>query len=173
VLSGGRGVAHLKDNYKHTTFHYRYLFNFLAVATTTLLASAIARQERGGPRRVVSAAFALTLFAGLLQTAALQAGAVPLLTLFSGGQPSPETLGLSLAYVRIRALGAVPALLSMVAQAACVGAKDSKSPLRAVVMQVHAPRSSWRGPQRNGRAGGRGGGVLARAAERPRRRRAR
>ena len=37
-----------------------YLANFLAVATTTLLASAIARKETGGARRVVAVSFFIT-----------------------------------------------------------------------------------------------------------------
>ncbi|KAJ1475995.1 hypothetical protein T484DRAFT_1826395 [Baffinella frigidus] len=37
-----------------------------------------------------------------------------------------------MAYVHIRGIASIPTLLSLVAQAACIGAKDSVSPMKAV-----------------------------------------
>ena len=178
-----------------------YVANFLAVATTTLLASAIARREpgggpnigfkllkeselvlartlpflsiyclkmmvvgmAGGARRVVSVSFFITTVVGTLMTIFLVAFAKPLIRIFTGGSGAAElTIDMyghaartldktlfratpvlfvsmfdkaasrSMMYVRIRGLASIPTLLCMVAQAACIGAKDSVSPMKAV-----------------------------------------
>jgi len=57
--------------------------------------------------------------------------------LFAGsGEAARVTLSRSLSYVRIRGAGSAPTLLAMVAQAACIGAKDADSPLRAIGQYV-------------------------------------
>lgn len=115
-----------------------FLVNFLAVATTSLFASSIARNE--GPaasRRVVGVAFSISTMVGIVMSFALIFGGPAMLKLFIGsGSDAAETFELSLSYVRVRGLGAAPTLLCMVAQAACIGAKDSISPLRAVAVQA-------------------------------------
>mmetsp|Transcript_42090 Transcript_42090/g.99219 ORF Transcript_42090/g.99219 Transcript_42090/m.99219 type:complete len:621 (-) Transcript_42090:39-1901(-) len=110
-----------------------YLANFLAVATTTLLASAIARKETGGARRVVAVSFFITSMIGAGMTAMLLIFARPLIRFFTGGSADAEaTMEMSMAYVHIRGIASIPTLLSLVAQAACIGAKDSVSPMKAV-----------------------------------------
>jgi len=114
-----------------------FLVNFLAVATTSLFASAIARNEKAGARRVVGTAFTISTFVGIVMSFALIFGGGSMLKIFIGeGSEAAETFDLSLSYVRVRGLGAAPTLLCMVAQAACIGAKDSVSPLRAVAVQA-------------------------------------
>ncbi|EKX35441.1 hypothetical protein GUITHDRAFT_46072, partial [Guillardia theta CCMP2712] len=112
-----------------------YLANFLAVATTSLLASALAKNDKEGARRVVACAFTISTLIGLGMTAALTAFGRVMLGWFTGsGQAAADTLDLSMRYVLIRGLGSAPTLLCMVAQAACIGAKDADSPLRAVAI---------------------------------------
>eukprot|EP00290_Baffinella_frigidus_P034088 CAMPEP_0180332300 /NCGR_PEP_ID=MMETSP0988-20121125/42446_1 /TAXON_ID=697907 /ORGANISM="non described non described, Strain CCMP2293" /LENGTH=602 /DNA_ID=CAMNT_0022319911 /DNA_START=154 /DNA_END=1961 /DNA_ORIENTATION=- len=92
-----------------------YLANFLAVATTTLLASAIARKETAVDDR---------------DAPDLREAPDPF---FTGGSADAEaTMEMSMAYVHIRGIASIPTLLSLVAQAACIGAKDSVSPMKAV-----------------------------------------
>lgn len=110
-----------------------YLANFLAVATTSLLASAIARNDLVAARRSVACAFSISMVMGLGMSVGLYVFGETLVGLFAGsGEAAKVTLSRSLAYVRIRGAGSAPTLLAMVAQAACIGAKDADSPLRAI-----------------------------------------
>lgn len=112
-----------------------YLANFLAVATTSLLARAVANNDIPAARRHVGVGFSIAVGIGMAMSAVLFVCGEALVGLFAGsGEAARETLSRSLDYVHIRGLGSAPTLLAMVAQAACIGAKDADSPLRAIAV---------------------------------------
>ena len=134
-----------------------YLANFLAVATTSLLAGAIAKNDIVAARRHVGCAFSISLAVGFAMSGTLYVFGEILVGLFAGdGEAARTTLSRSLSYVRIRGAGSAPTLLAMVAQAACIGAKDADSPLRAIaVVSVFNIFLDWLfvGPFKRGVAG--------------------
>lgn len=134
-----------------------YLANFLAVATTSLLAGALAKNDIVAARRHVSCAFSISLAMGTAMAGMLFFFGEFLVGLFAGdGEAAKKTLSRSLAYVRIRGAGSAPTLLAMVAQAACIGAKDADSPLRAIaVVSIFNVFLDWLfvGPFKKGVAG--------------------
>ena len=78
--------------------------------------------------------FSISIGTGILMSLGLYIFGEALVGVFagSGGEAAKATLSRSLSYVRIRGAGSVPTLIMMVAQAACIGAKDAESPLIAI-----------------------------------------
>ncbi|KAL7536866.1 hypothetical protein ACHAWF_005587 [Thalassiosira exigua] len=122
-----------------------YLFAFLNVATTNLFASALARgvsekknragaDERPG-EGVVRTAARTSLYCGIGVMAFLLVCAKPLIALYIGPEAaaSPGLLDAAHEYVTIRALSMPTSLLGGVLQAALLGAKDSVTPLIAIL----------------------------------------
>ncbi|CAM9161887.1 unnamed protein product [Phaeothamnion confervicola] len=110
-----------------------YCFAFLAVATTNLLATALADKDETEAQRVVSHALAIAVSFGVAVLAAVQLFAPFLLRVASGGS-SPALIPPALLYTRFRILSAPFCLGAMVAQAALLGAKDSLTPLTVVLI---------------------------------------
>jgi MATE family multidrug resistance protein len=101
-------------------------FNFLAYATTPLVAAARGRGDVAGAGEVVSQAFTLAAFIGVLAAAALAAGAERFVELFN---PTVEVERLAVDYLRVRSL-ALPALLVITAgHGAFRGMQDTRTPL--------------------------------------------
>jgi Na+-driven multidrug efflux pump len=114
-----------------------YLFAFLNVATTNLYASARAQAGEDSDRAesVVRTASRVSLYCGLGLTAFLFAFARPLLALYIGPKAAatPGLIDDAVAYVKIRALSMPTTLVLGVLQAALLGAKDSVTPLIAIL----------------------------------------
>lgn len=110
-----------------------YLFAFLNVATTNLYSSAGTDSDRG--ESVVRTSSRVALRCGLGIMLFLWLTSKPLLKLYIG-QAALETPGLlesATDYVRIRSLSMPTSLLLGVLQAALLGAKDSVTPLIAIL----------------------------------------
>ena len=107
-----------------------FMFAFLNVAATNLLASAETSEEK---KYVAARATTLALVMGVVAAAILVIFADVALQIFIGGEAGPAVQGLSLSYARIRALGLPFLLVSNALTAACLGAKDSMAPLKATV----------------------------------------
>lgn len=112
-----------------------YLCNFLQVATAALVSREISKNDFVAARRSIGCAFSISIGLGVLMTAGLYLFGAQLVGLFAGGGDTAKaTLSRSLAYVIIRGLGSAPTIFGMVAQAACIGAKDTRSPVIAVAI---------------------------------------
>jgi putative MATE family efflux protein len=110
------------------------LFNFLAYATTPLVAAARGRGDLRGSGDVVRQAIALGLAIGIGAGAVLAIGAPLLVSLFD---PGPGVAGPAVSYLRIRAT-ALPALLVITAgHGAFRGFQDTRTPL-ALTLVVNA-----------------------------------
>ena len=116
-----------------------YLFAFLNVATTNLYSSALAKNndDTTSPdaEGVVRTAAQVALNCGIGIMLFLFAVCRPLLALYIGEQAAstPGLLDSAVSYVTIRALSMPTTLLLGVLQAALLGAKDSVTPLIAIV----------------------------------------
>ncbi|CAJ1947588.1 unnamed protein product [Cylindrotheca closterium] len=114
-----------------------YLFAFLNVAATNIYSTARAQQGEQSDKAesVVRTASRVALRSGIGLLLFLLAFARPLLSLYigHGADNSPDLLDSAVDYVNIRALSMPTSLLSGVIQAACLGAKDSVTPLIAIV----------------------------------------
>ena len=102
------------------------LFNFLAYATTPLVAQARGRGEIAESGRIVQRALVLAVVIGLASTALMVVGARFLVELMGAG---PEVVGDAVAYLSIRAF-ALPALLIITAaNGAYRGFQNTRTPL--------------------------------------------
>jgi len=109
-----------------------YLFAFLNVATTNLLATAAANSDRDEMQLVLATAKRYALRCGFGVAALLLFAAPAMLNLYVGSSAAAEIVGPASNYVRIRALAMPIALLSNALQAALLGSKDSMTPLIAL-----------------------------------------
>ena len=146
-MGGAGSAAQLAALGPATTFidGSLYLFAFLNVATTNLYASALAKGESEKKNRsgndelpgegVVRTAAKTSLYSGIGLMFFLLAVARPLIALYIGPEAaaSPGLLDASHEYVKIRALSMPTSLLGGVLQAALLGAKDSVTPLIAIL----------------------------------------
>ena len=109
-----------------------YLFSFLSVATTNLVASALTGEEaEHRVRATLATAVRLALLCGLTSAAAQILFGQALLGRYTNAR-SAEVIGPAFEYVRVRALGAPAALLAKVSIATCLAMKDSVTPLAVV-----------------------------------------
>ena len=110
-----------------------YLFSFLGVATTNLVATALARGEsRQELASIVSSAARIALTCGAASCVTQVVLAYPLLTLYAGAQ-SAEIVEPAFSYVVIRAIAAPLVLLTKICTAACLATKDSVAPLLVIL----------------------------------------
>eukprot|EP00550_Attheya_septentrionalis_P005846 CAMPEP_0198285888 /NCGR_PEP_ID=MMETSP1449-20131203/5129_1 /TAXON_ID=420275 /ORGANISM="Attheya septentrionalis, Strain CCMP2084" /LENGTH=556 /DNA_ID=CAMNT_0043983501 /DNA_START=313 /DNA_END=1983 /DNA_ORIENTATION=+ len=112
-----------------------YLFAFLNVATTNLYASARAAsgdESSAKSEAVVRTASRVAVISGLGLMALLLTCSRPLLSLYIGAE-STDLINAATEYVNIRALSMPTSLLLGVLQSALLGAKDSITPLVAIL----------------------------------------
>jgi putative MATE family efflux protein len=102
------------------------LFNFLAYATTPMVAQARGRGDIAGSGLIVRRAMALALGLGAVSTAVLALAAEPLVRLM---QAAPEVVDPAVSYLRIRAFAVTALLIITAANGAYRGFKDTKTPL--------------------------------------------
>lgn len=110
------------------------LIAFMYTGTTNLIAGAHEKDKLGITKARTAntfvAALRLSGFVGAALGASLLAFSVPILTVIIGNNSIDANIfSAALKYVRIRALGMPAAAFIGTAQAACMGMKDSKSPL--------------------------------------------
>ena len=111
-----------------------YLFSFLSVATTNLIATSLASEDAGGDdavREILATAVRLALLCGVASCAAQLCFGRTVLARYTGGR-SAACVAPAFEYVRVRALGAPAALLTKVSIAACLATRDSVTPLVVV-----------------------------------------
>jgi MATE family multidrug resistance protein len=102
------------------------IFNFLAYATTPMVAKAVGRGDHEAAGRVVVQALTLAVLVGLLAAASLEIFAVPVVTLMGAGT---ELRDPAVAYLRIRALAGPAVLLVTAGHGAFRGFHDTRTPL--------------------------------------------
>ncbi|HVR31550.1 MAG TPA: MATE family efflux transporter [Acidimicrobiia bacterium] len=102
------------------------IFNFLAYATTPMVAQARGRGDIAGSGLIVRRAMALALGLGAISTLALAALAEPLVRLM---QAAPEVVDPAVSYLRIRAFAVTALLIITAANGAYRGFKDTRTPL--------------------------------------------
>ncbi|CAM9472831.1 unnamed protein product [Scytosiphon promiscuus] len=110
-----------------------YCSTFLAIATTNLQATALADGKRAEAQKVVAQALGLALTIGLAVGIGVQVFG-PMVLLHLAGEKSKEVVPAALVYSRVRILGAPASIAAMVLQAACLGARDSVTPLGIVLV---------------------------------------
>ncbi|KAG5179596.1 hypothetical protein JKP88DRAFT_270306 [Tribonema minus] len=104
---------------------------FLSIATTNLLASALANGDKRESQKVVSQALAIGLTFGTALSIAVFLFGTRMMLWSAGGNAAIAPIALK--YSNIRMIGAPACLASMIAQAACLGSKDSVTPLFVVL----------------------------------------
>ena len=110
-----------------------YLFSFLSVATTNLVATQLAANETSAVNETLATGTRLALLCGGASAAFQCALGRPLLSRYTAAR-SAALVPSAYAYVRVRALGAPAALLSRVCIATCLATKDSLAPLGVICL---------------------------------------
>eukprot|EP00614_Pseudopedinella_elastica_P013047 CAMPEP_0172611076 /NCGR_PEP_ID=MMETSP1068-20121228/30799_1 /TAXON_ID=35684 /ORGANISM="Pseudopedinella elastica, Strain CCMP716" /LENGTH=428 /DNA_ID=CAMNT_0013414957 /DNA_START=132 /DNA_END=1415 /DNA_ORIENTATION=- len=110
-----------------------YLFAFINVATTNLMATAVAKEDKKQVDLVVRASLRCAFRCGVGVLALLLALSPQMLGIYVGPR-ALDTIGPAANYVRIRALSMPTLLISNALQAAMLGAKDSVTPLKALFL---------------------------------------
>lgn len=103
-----------------------FAFNFLAYATTPMVASRLAGGDQAGAGRVVVQALYLAVALGVTTTVSLVVGAELLVAVM---QAAPEVAGPAVSYLRIRAFAAPALLVVTAAHGAFRGLGDTRTPL--------------------------------------------
>lgn len=103
-----------------------FVFNFLAFATTPMVARRIGRGDHHGAGRVVVQALTLAIPLGVGTALVLVVAAEPIVRLM---QASPELVEPAVSYLRIRALAMPAVLVVIVGHGAFRGFQDTKTPL--------------------------------------------
>eukprot|EP00892_Ulva_mutabilis_P003019 jgi/Ulvmu1/12718/UM095_0022.1 len=110
-----------------------YVFNSLAIATTSKVSADLAAGDERKASATASAAIAIAIAAGSVCLVALKV---------FGGQiiaatgAVPELLAPATAYLQVRAAAQPALLVSLVAQSCLLAQRDSRSPAAAVLLQV-------------------------------------
>ncbi|MEX2654146.1 MAG: MATE family efflux transporter [Acidimicrobiia bacterium] len=102
------------------------VFNFLAYATTPMVAQARGRGDVAGSGLIVRRAMVLAVGLGAVSTAILAVMAEPLVRLM---QAAPEVVDPAVSYLRIRAFAVTALLIITAANGAYRGFKDTRTPL--------------------------------------------
>lgn len=106
------------------------VFNFLAYATTPLVAQARGRGRIVESGRVVQRALVLAGLVGIASTVVLVVGATFLVRLMQAG---PEVIDPAVSYLRIRAFAVPAVLVILAANGAYRGFQDTKTPLYVTI----------------------------------------
>jgi Na+-driven multidrug efflux pump len=107
---------------------------FLSIAATNLVAKAYAKGDKAGCARISRMSMGLGAIGGTVLGAALFKVATPLSSLYCGGGAATTLAPLCAKYVVIRALALPAVVFATIAQAICIGIKDTRTPLIAVAL---------------------------------------
>ncbi|KAG9442814.1 hypothetical protein H6P81_018668 [Aristolochia fimbriata] len=108
-----------------------YVFMFLSIATSNMVATALAKEDRGQAQHQISMLLFVALASGIFMFLLTKFMGMQILTAFSG----PKNLDMIAAantYVQIRGLAWPAILVGLIAQSASLGMKDSWGPLKAL-----------------------------------------
>jgi MATE family multidrug resistance protein len=107
-----------------------FIFNFLAYATTPMVAGALGRGDPAEAGRVVAAALAVAVAGGAATVLVVEALAGPILTVMGAGS---DVIADATTYLRIRALAIPAVLIALVGHGAFRGHHDTRTPLRVTI----------------------------------------
>lgn len=107
---------------------------FLSIAATNLVAKAYANRDVASCARISRMSMALGAIGGTVLAVVLYNVATPLSALYCGGAASTAFVPLCAKYVAIRALALPAVVIATIAQAICIGIKDTRTPLVAVAL---------------------------------------
>ncbi|CAA2979921.1 DETOXIFICATION 46, chloroplastic-like [Olea europaea subsp. europaea] len=110
-----------------------YVFMFLSIATSNMVATALARQDKDEVQHQISILLFIGLASGFLMLLLTKFYGVSALTAFTGAN-NAEIVAASNTYVQIRGLAWPAVLIGWVAQSASLGMKDSWGPLKALAV---------------------------------------
>ncbi|XP_051138556.1 protein DETOXIFICATION 46, chloroplastic-like [Andrographis paniculata] len=108
-----------------------YVFMFLSIATSNLVATSLARQDRNEVQHQISMLLFIGLACGFLMLFCTRLYGQWALTAFTGAK-NAEIITAANTYVQIRGLAWPAILVGWVAQSASLGMKDSWGPLKAL-----------------------------------------
>mmetsp|Transcript_3754 Transcript_3754/g.9574 ORF Transcript_3754/g.9574 Transcript_3754/m.9574 type:complete len:579 (+) Transcript_3754:210-1946(+) len=108
---------------------------FLSIASTNLIAKYYAEGDRDSSARVSRTAIGAGGICGVVLAALLYCTAGPISALYCGGSSAAASLAPACAkYVSIRALALPAVVVTTIAQAVCIGTKDTKTPMISVAL---------------------------------------
>ncbi|KAG7355527.1 MATE efflux family protein [Nitzschia inconspicua] len=117
---------------------------FVSIASTNLIAKAFSRNDTEGLARVTRTALGLGIIGGIVLALALYCSAFPLSILYCGEKAATLASAASTSqqfltplctkYVSIRALALPAVVVTTIAQAICIGTKDTKTPMISVAL---------------------------------------
>lgn len=110
-----------------------YVFMFLSIATSNMVATSLARQDEKQLQHQISILLFVGLAGGLLMLLCTKWFGAWALTAFAGAK-NTHLVPAANTYVQIRALAWPAILVGWVAQSASLGMKDSMGPLKALVI---------------------------------------
>lgn len=110
-----------------------YIFMFLSVATSNLIATSLAQKNKEEAKHHLSRMLFLALACGMGLLIITEVWVTELLQAFVGAQ-NYDLIPAAKVYVQIRALAWPAVLVSLVAQSASLGMMDSKTPLKVLVI---------------------------------------
>ncbi|KAH6780099.1 MATE efflux family protein [Perilla frutescens var. hirtella] len=108
-----------------------YVFMFLSIATSNLVATSLARQDKNEVQHQISNLLFVGLACGFLMVFFTRCFGPWALTVFTGAN-NPDIIAAANTYVQIRGLAWPAVLIGWVAQSASLGMKDSWGPLKAL-----------------------------------------
>ena len=109
-----------------------YMTYFLSIATTNMIANALAQNDNETLLKSSSEVLGLSLCIGVIIAVAIFAFGRPLLSLAAGASASPELIRHALDYCRIRIAVAPFAIMGIVSQSICLACLDTRTPAVAV-----------------------------------------
>jgi putative MATE family efflux protein len=110
-----------------------YIFMFLSVATSNLIATSLAQKKREEAKHHLSRMLFLALACGMGLFVISEVFVTQLLQAFVGAK-NYDLIPAARIYVQIRALAWPAVLVSLVAQSASLGMMDSKTPLKVLIV---------------------------------------
>jgi len=120
--------------------HTAFVFTFMGVAVTNLVATNVAKGDRSAAAAAVSDALSMALAVGVVMAGLFLVFHSPLLQLLVGPAPgggpaaAHPLLSPAASYVVCRAFAFPAVLMTMVSQAALIGERDAWGPLRCVAI---------------------------------------
>ncbi|XP_060176146.1 LOW QUALITY PROTEIN: protein DETOXIFICATION 46, chloroplastic-like [Lycium barbarum] len=110
-----------------------YIFMFLSIATSNLVATSLARQDKDQVQHQISILLFLGLVCGVLMFFITRLFGIRALTSFTGAK-NIQIINSANTYIQIRGLAWPALLVGWVAQSASLGMKDSWGPLKALAV---------------------------------------
>lgn len=110
-----------------------YLCYFLAIATTNLLATAIAKDDTTEQQRVISQSLGVALLLGFMTMVVILGFGTQIFSSMLGSDKL-HIVGDAMAYANIRVLNAPASIIGMVCQATCLSYLDTATPALAILV---------------------------------------